>query len=184
MAVNEVDWESEPQAPVELVAYDSHWPEKFAVERAKLEVTLAPWLVASIEHVGSTSIPGMVAKPIIDIMAPVKSLQASISAIEALAEVGYLYCPYKTEVMHWFCKPSPAHRTHHLYLIPHESRLWLERLRFRDALRGDASLRSEYSQLKLHLAEQFQDDREAYTQAKGPLVNRVNSGFGENARTT
>jgi GrpB-like predicted nucleotidyltransferase (UPF0157 family) len=173
-----VDWESEPQAPVEVVPYNSQWVEQFEIERAALEITLAPWLVAVIEHVGSTAIPGMVAKPVIDIMAPVKTLEASLPAIDALAEIGYLYCPYKTEVMHWFCKPSTAQRTHHLHLIPYESPLWFERLGFRDALRNDASLRAQYSELKLRLAIQFRDDREAYTEAKEPFVSQVISGLG------
>ncbi|MDZ7668327.1 MAG: GrpB family protein [Gammaproteobacteria bacterium] len=161
------------EAPVEVVAYDESWPGKFLSEKELLTQVLAPWLAGEIEHVGSTAIPGMPAKPIIDIMAPVCSLDASRPAIEAAASAGYLYAPYKTDVMHWFCKPSPQHRTHHLHLIPKASLLWQQRLYFRDRLRRDPTLAQEYADLKLRLAQQFQFDREAYTEAKGPFVERV-----------
>lgn len=106
-------------------------------------------------------------------MAPVASLQASEAAIAAASQVGYLHYPYRAEVMHWFCKPSPLVRTHHLHLVPFESPLWFERLAFRNALRASQSLAREYAQLKLRLAAQFPGDREAYTQAKAPFVRRV-----------
>src|SRR6185295_3249652 len=91
---------SSKEAPVELAPYDSRWPAQFEIERAVLEVALEPWLTGSIEHVGSTAVSGLTAKPIIDIMAPVASLSASRAAIEAAANVGYLYYPYKPDVMH------------------------------------------------------------------------------------
>ena len=70
-----------------------------------METILAPWLAGPIEHIGSTAIPGMVAKPVIDIMAAVESLDASRRAISAATKAGYLYFPYRPELMHWFCKP-------------------------------------------------------------------------------
>jgi GrpB-like predicted nucleotidyltransferase (UPF0157 family) len=117
-------------------------------------------------------------------MAPVASLEASAAAIASAGRIGYLFYPYKPEVMHWFCKPSPAHRTHHLHLVPMDSRLWRERLVFRDALRGQAELRAEYQALKLRLAAQHRSDREAYTEGKSAFVSRVVSeapGPGESA---
>ena len=161
------------EASVEVLPYDASWPAMFASERELLKRILSPWLAGDIEHVGSTAIPGMPAKPVIDIMAPVYSLDASRPAIEAVASAGYLYASYKPGLMHWFCKPSPQHRTHHLHLIPMASALWRERLTFRDALREDPVLAKEYADLKLRLAEQFRFDREAYTDAKGPFVARV-----------
>lgn len=161
------------EATVEVVPYHANWPAMFASEKELLEQILSPWLAGEIEHVGSTAIPGMPAKPVIDIMAPVSSLDASRPAIEAVASAGYLYASYKTDVMHWFCKPSPQHRTHHLHLIPMASALWRERLTFRDALREDSALAQEYADLKLRLADRFRFDREAYTDAKGPFVAQV-----------
>jgi GrpB-like predicted nucleotidyltransferase (UPF0157 family) len=161
------------EAPIELVEYDSAWPARFAAERTLLEAVLKPWLTGPIEHVGSTAISGMPAKPVIDIMAPVRSLNASQPAISELARLDYMYFPYRPEVMHWFCKPTPALRTHHLHLVPLGSARWIECLAFRDALRRDARLAAEYAGLKSRLAKEFKFDREAYTQAKSPFVNRV-----------
>ena len=79
--------------------------------------------------------PGLPAKPVIDLMAPVASLEAARPAIGAAAAAGYCHFPYKAETMHWFCKPSPSHRTHHLHLVPFQSPAWVQRLAFRDALR-------------------------------------------------
>ena len=159
--------------PVEIIPYDESWPAKFETERALLQKVLAPWLTGTIEHIGSTAVPGLPAKPVIDIMAPVHTLEASRPAIEAAASAGYVYYPYKAEIMHWLCKPSPSLRTHHLHLVPFASPLWEQRLRFRDTLRQNPALAAEYAALKLRLAQQFRLDREAYTEAKTPFVLRV-----------
>jgi len=164
---------TEAQAPIELVAYRTDWPARFEAERVLLEAALAPWLAGDIQHIGSTAVPGLAAKPVIDIMAPVFSLEASRPAIEAAIAAGYVHYPYKPDVMHWFCKPSPAHRTHHLHLVPIGSPLWQQRLAFRDALRADAALAAEYAVLKVRLAEEFRLDREAYTEGKTPFISRV-----------
>jgi GrpB-like predicted nucleotidyltransferase (UPF0157 family) len=169
-----------PEAPVEVVPYDDSWPNQFEAERVLLESALRKWLMGPIEHIGSTSIPSLPAKPVIDIMAPVRTLDASLPAIEALSSLDYMYYPYKPESMHWFCKPSPSYRTHHLHLIPHKGNLWNERLAFRDALRQNSMLASDYARLKLQLATQFRFDREAYTEAKSPFVLRVLSQLQNN----
>jgi GrpB-like predicted nucleotidyltransferase (UPF0157 family) len=160
-------------APVAVVPYDSRWPALYAAERDVLCEVLAPWLVGGIEHVGSTAVPELAAKPIIDIMVGVQSLAASEPAKQVLAQHGYQYADYKTDVMHWFCKPSSAFRTHHLHLIPHGSPLWHERLAFRDLLRRSAEVRRQYAELKRGLARVHHHDREAYTQAKWPFIARA-----------
>jgi GrpB-like predicted nucleotidyltransferase (UPF0157 family) len=162
-----------PEAPVEVVEYAPHWVELFTHEREVLALELGPWLLGVPEHIGSTAVPGLAAKPIIDIMAPVASLGASLPAIEAAGRVGYVFYPYKPEVMHWFCEPSPSYRTHHLHLVPAGSQLWVDRLAFRDALRVSEVLRTEYQALKQSLAQLHREDREAYTSAKGPFIERV-----------
>ena len=160
-------------AAIEVVPYSESWPALYAAEAEMLRDALLPWLVAEIEHVGSTAVPGLHAKPIIDIMAPVRDLESSRPAIEAVQAVGYCYYPYKPEQMHWFCKPTPAARTHHLHLIPWKSRIWQDRLAFRNALRRSPPLAQTYGELKLSLAAQFPLDREAYTEAKAPFVASV-----------
>jgi len=160
-------------APIEIVQYDPLWHSQFEAERVMLQRVLAPWLAGPIEHVGSTAIPGMPAKPVIDIMAAVNSLEASQAAKARLAESGYVYFPYRPDIMHWFCKPSAAIRTHHLHLVPLGSKRWRECLAFRDAIRSHHTLALEYAALKNHLAVRFKFDREAYTDGKGPFVRHV-----------
>lgn len=161
------------QAPIHVVPYDPAWPAKFRVERAMLEELISPWVVGGIEHVGSTAVPGLSSKPVIDVMVGVSGLVASKPARAILVEHGYGYAEYKTDVMHWLCKPSSAFRTHHIHLIPHDSQLWHERLRFRDLLRADRTVAREYEALKLDLARRYEFDREAYTDAKYPFIQRV-----------
>jgi GrpB-like predicted nucleotidyltransferase (UPF0157 family) len=160
-------------APVHIVAYDARWPRAFESERARLLDALGGWLAGPIEQIGSTAVPGLAAKPVIDIMAGVESLEASRPAIAALEAQQYCYAPYRIEVMHWFCKPSPAFRTHHLHLVPVGSRLWNEQLAFRDYLRAHQDVAAEYEALKRRLAEVHRFDREAYTNAKAPFVQRA-----------
>ena len=163
----------EREAPVQIVAYDASWPARFEAERIVLSEILRPWLTGPIEHVGSTAVPGMPAKPVIDIMAGVDSLEASRDALPPLRHLGYHWAPYRAEMMHWLCKPSFSLRTHHLHLVPFRSPLWDERLRFRDCLRSTAAVAEEYAALKYHLAEIHRFDREAYTEAKGAFIARV-----------
>jgi GrpB-like predicted nucleotidyltransferase (UPF0157 family) len=163
----------ESEAPIILADYDPAWPEGFERERLRLAAALREWLAGPIEHIGSTAVPGLRAKPIIDIMAGVQTLDHSRPAIAAAARLQYVYFPYRTDVMHWFCKPSAAERTHHLHLVPVDSRLWIDRLAFRDHLRQHPTVAAEYAALKAELADRFRTDREAYTDAKAPFVARV-----------
>jgi GrpB-like predicted nucleotidyltransferase (UPF0157 family) len=166
------------EAPIHIVPYDTSWVAQFEREKAVLEKLLAPWRRGPIEHVGSTAIPGLCAKPVLDIMVGVTSLVESEPAKSALCEAGYQYAEYKTDVMHWFCKPSFAMRTHHLHLIPFGAPLWHDRLKFRDILRADPALAADYAALKLHLASKFSFDREAYTEAKSPFIARILASAG------
>ena len=160
-------------APVEIVVYDPSWPARFEAERDRLIEALAPWLVGPIEHIGSTAVIGLPAKPVIDIMAGVETLDASRPAIDVVAELGYCYAPYRPDSEHWFCKPSFAHRTHHLHLVPFGSAQWMSTLAFREHLRAHPNVAAEYATLKRHLAEKHRFDREAYTQAKEPFIART-----------
>jgi GrpB-like predicted nucleotidyltransferase (UPF0157 family) len=159
--------------PIRVVAYDPAWPAMFEAERAELEACIGPWIPGGIHHVGSSSVPGLPAKPVIDILAGVETLDGSRPCIEKVVSLGYLYAPYRDDVMHWFCKPHPARRTHHLHLIPVGSPRYLDELAFRDSLRADPALARRYAALKLDLATRFGDDRESYTEHKSPFVREV-----------
>src|SRR5215213_6463279 len=136
------------EAPIHIVPYDPSWPGCFEAERALLAEVLERWLEGTIEHVGSTAVVGLCAKPVIDVMVGVRSLVDSVPARDALITLGYQYAEYKADVMHWLCKPSFAMRTHHIHLVPFGGPLWHERLAFRDLLRRDRSLADEYARLK------------------------------------
>jgi GrpB-like predicted nucleotidyltransferase (UPF0157 family) len=161
------------EAPVDLAPYDRAWPGLFEQERTALAGAIGEWLAGPIEHIGSTAVPGAIAKPVIDIMAGVRTLDDSRPAIAALASLGYCYAPYRPQSEHWFCKPSPAFRTHHLHLVPLDSIQWNEALAFRNFLRADPRVAAEYAALKERLARQFRFDREAYTEAKAPFIARI-----------
>jgi GrpB-like predicted nucleotidyltransferase (UPF0157 family)/mannose-6-phosphate isomerase-like protein (cupin superfamily) len=156
-------------APVEIVAYDTAWPASFEAERKRI----APLLEgATIHHFGSTAVPGLAAKPVIDMIALTADLDAPIAAL--VSEAGYQFPEaFNATLAHrrFLCYPAASHRTHHLHLVdrPEELRL---RLRFRDRLRADPALAAEYEALKRALAERHRDDREAYTDAKAAFVKR------------
>jgi GrpB-like predicted nucleotidyltransferase (UPF0157 family) len=163
-------------AVVIIAPYDPAWPAMFQAERALIEGQLGAYVVGAIEHVGSTAVPGLSAKPVIDIMVGVASLELSRPALPLLEPLGYCHFPYKADVMHWLCKPSPELRTHHAHLVPFQSRLWIDRLAFRDSLRADAALRAAYARLKIELAVRYREDREAYTEHKTDFIQRVLAG--------
>lgn len=158
---------------ISVAPYDSRWPQMFAGERAALEIAVGDWIVDGVHHVGSTAVPGLDAKPIIDILVGVESLEVSRACFEPLSRLEYLYAPYRSDEMHWFCKPDPSRRTHHLHLIPHDQPRYAEELAFRDRLRGNPALVHEYAALKRDLAARFGDDREGYTDAKTVFIRRV-----------
>ncbi|HEY5944219.1 MAG TPA: GrpB family protein [Kofleriaceae bacterium] len=162
-----------PQPPVIIVPYDPAWPSLFEAERELIEGQIARFIVGGIEHIGSTAVPGLAAKPVIDIMAGVDSLEASRDAITLLEPIDYCYFPYKADVMHWFCKPSDAERTHHLHLVPFRSQLWHERIAFRDHLRAHPDAAAAYATLKQQLAQRYRGDRETYTDAKTAFIQAI-----------
>jgi GrpB-like predicted nucleotidyltransferase (UPF0157 family) len=161
------------EEPVRLVPHDPGWAASFERERAALEAAIGEWVTGGIHHVGSTAVPGLEAKPIVDILVGVESLESSRACFEPLAGLEYLYAPYLAEEMHWFCKPDPARRTHHLHLAPAGGRRYADELAFRDRLRADLDRAAAYAELKRELAARFPEDREAYTEAKTAFIRAV-----------
>jgi GrpB-like predicted nucleotidyltransferase (UPF0157 family) len=159
--------------PVHVSPYDPEWPVRFEDERHRLQQALGEFVTSGIHHVGSTSVPGLDAKPVIDIMAGVADLESTRPCIALVAPLGYLYAPYRADEMHWFCKPHPSRRTHHLHLVPVTSARFDDELRFRDYLRSHRQARAEYARLKHDLAVQFRRDRDAYTHAKTAFVQDI-----------
>lgn len=158
-----------------LTRYDPKWQTRFIEQRARLAVILAAWLAGEIEHIGSTSVPGLRSKPIVDILAPVYSLSAARSAIPVLEKDGWLFWPDdpNQDYRLWFLRPNPATRTHHLQVIQRDHPSLRALIVFRDVLRRDGNARAAYSALKADLANQHQDDRNAYSNAKTEFVQAI-----------
>jgi GrpB-like predicted nucleotidyltransferase (UPF0157 family) len=160
----------ERNAHIELVEYDLAWPAQFSAEARRL-ARIVPDL--RWHHIGSTAVPGLLAKPIIDMMALTDDLDLPLPAL--INEAGYAYPETYNSALaerRWLCRPSAAHRTHHLHLVADRDEL--ERhLRFRDALRAGTGLAAEYAALKRRLADAMPDDREGYTAAKTSFVTKV-----------
>lgn len=161
---------------VVVVEYDPRWSLMFEKEAARVATVLSRDLIVRIDHIGSTAVPGLIAKPIIDLLVGVYSLvEAKQVAVFPLEELGYAY---------WFNNPDPQRmffvkglppnspRTHHIHIVESGSIL-LERLLFRDYLREHPDEALRYARLKRHLAKQFSTDREAYTSGKGEYVQSV-----------
>jgi GrpB-like predicted nucleotidyltransferase (UPF0157 family) len=156
-----------------LKRYNPKWIHKFKAEKTLVEQTLGDLITGGVHHVGSTSVPGLKAKPIIDIMVGIDDLEKSKKCIPPLEKIEYCYYPYRPEIMHWFCKPSPSKREFHLYLMETTHPQWKAILEFRDYLIVHPEIAEEYTILKQKLAAQHKSDREAYTEAKTEFVNRI-----------
>ena len=157
--------------PIQIVSYDPNWPASYERERVALDAAIGGFATGGIHHVGSTAVPGLDAKPILDILVGVDSLRTSRACFDSLEKLDYLYAPYLAAEMHWFCKPHPARRTHHLHLVPTDSDRFRNELAFRDRLRSSSRLASEYAALKHGLAVRFTEDRDAYTDAKANFID-------------
>lgn len=155
---------------IHLADYDPEWPDRFAAEAALLADAIGRWATGGIHHVGSTAVPGLLAKPVIDILVGVDSLSESLPCLQLLEPLTYHYAPYLPGEMHWLCKPDPARRTHHLHLVPTGCERFVDELAFRDYLRAHADHARAYEQLKRDLAAAHRHDREAYTDGKAEFV--------------
>jgi GrpB-like predicted nucleotidyltransferase (UPF0157 family) len=161
--------------PVHVAEYDPAWPGRFAEQQGRAAALLAPWLAVPIEHIGSTSVPGLPAKPVIDMLAQVRSLAQAQDAVPPLQEDGWVFWP-EDPCRHyrlWFLRPQPEARTHHLQVIERDHAQARALIAFRDALRADPGLRTGYASLKERLARQHRDNRNAYTNAKSEFIARV-----------
>ncbi len=160
--------------PVFVVPHDLRWPSLFALERSRVEAAVGPW-VEAVEHVGSTAVPGLDAKPVIDLMAGVRDVRSAVRCIRPLEEIGYSYWaenPNPDRMLFVrFANAARASRTHNLHVVEVGGDLWNDRLVFRDHLRSHPEAAREYARLKHALAEHFRDVREAYTGAKADFIS-------------
>jgi GrpB-like predicted nucleotidyltransferase (UPF0157 family) len=166
-----------------LSPYSASWPRHYQELRHELRTVFVA-LPVEIEHIGSTSVPGLVAKPVIDVLLGAPSLGDVESRIEAIGALGYDYVSrYESELpmRRYFVRPATTMPRIHLHAVELHSEFWRAQLAFRDLLRSDVQLRSEYQTLKLELAERFAGDKSAYTAAKGPFIEAVLASLGSAA---
>ena len=162
---------------VEIVDYDPRWPSLFEQEARRLRSVLDPCLIVGLEHFGSTSIPGLSAKPIIDILIAVRSLiDAEASFVAALRKLDYVYWADNPKKDRMFLvkgmPPFGSRRSHHVHVTERHGEMW-QRLAFRDYLRVHPEEAAAYAELKRRLALEYRTDREAYTEAKSAYVEAV-----------
>lgn len=156
-----------------IVDYDPEWPELFEREKALILGAIGQFIV-SVEHVGSTAVPGLAAKPIIDILIGIQRLADAAPCITPLEDIGYEYVPaYETDLpmRRYFRKGSP--RTHHIHMVEINSDFWVRHRLFRDYLRLYPEAAQAYADLKRRLADLHGENREAYTEAKTDFVRGI-----------
>jgi len=161
--------------PIEIVEYNPSWPAAYEAERERL-ASLVPGV--RLHHIGSSAVPGLAGKAVIDMIALVDDLDADSAAL--IQRAGYeLPARFNVGLVHrrFLCYPTATYRTHHLHLV--DEREGLNRcLRFRDTLRAHRQLAAEYVALKRALAARFRGDREGYTKAKSSFINDAHSHAG------
>lgn len=166
---------------VKIVSYDPRWPDRFTEEKEHLSACLPADLIRRIEHFGSTAVPGLAAKPVVDMLVEVTSLPETKRRIVPILEAkGYDYFwrpthgedgpPYYA----WFIKrDEKGTRTHHIHMVEAGFTEHWDRLLFRDYLIAHPAIAKEYEALKLELAATTAHARVAYTNAKGDFIQRV-----------
>jgi GrpB-like predicted nucleotidyltransferase (UPF0157 family) len=162
------------QTQVRLHAPTPLWAGLYREEEARLKAALGPALLA-VEHYGSTSVGGIQAKPIIDILAGIARLEDGPTLIAPLAALGYDYAGDKAVPEHHIFGKGEE-RTHLLHIVEYGSPIWIEALNFRDALRADDQLAREYEALKITLSEKYAERRADYTAAKASFIQAVLDG--------
>ena len=163
---------------IAIVPYDTAWPATFAAEATRIRESLAA-LALRIEHVGSTAVPGLAAKPVVDIQVSVRTLERLSAYFQPLSAIGYTHVPLGDvdRVYPFFQKPSAWPSTHHIHLCVLGSNHERRHLAFRDYLRDHPPVADEYVQLKRILAAANHGDtlesREAYSLSKSAFIAAV-----------
>lgn len=164
---------------VRLEPHDARWADQFVMERDRL-LDLLPGRFTAIEHIGSTSVPMLDAKPIIDLLAGVGNIGEADSLLDSLCSHGYETSADFNATLpdrRWLMRHAAGRRTHHLHLVVFGSEIWVRWLRFRDILRDDSQIAARYGQIKHELAGRHQNDREAYTRAKSAFIEDILGKF-------
>lgn len=171
---NHIAAEPVPNEVIRIAPYDSIWPTLFHRERRRIH-RLSPQTILQIRHFGSTAVPGLPAKPIIDLLAGLSSEARFGLAIDALQRIGYQYPIHENAGLQgrrWLYRVTSGRRTHNLHLVVYNGTEWKNRLAFRRLLTQDVALRQAYASLKQQLAIEHPLDRASYNSGKQPFVQR------------
>ena len=160
---------------VQVVPFQDDWFDKYEQERERLQAVVND-VTRDIEHIGSTSVRGLAAKPIIDIALRLATVQQVPDLLEPLARLGYTYeGEYGLPGRHFFIRGEP--RAFHLHLVDDTTNHWQRWITFRDLLRRNPMLRQAYQQLKYELACKYRFDRAKYSDSKSDFINSAVQGF-------
>ncbi|MFH1631798.1 MAG: GrpB family protein [bacterium] len=159
---------------VQLADYNPEWAELFQIEKAAIQNALGDTTVET-EHIGSTAIPGMTAKPIMDLMVAVSSIDDFEQFTPALEKVGYKFMrDNRDELEHvLYVKGSEENRTHYLKLTTVDTGFWREHIMFRDYLIDHPDRAMLYADLKQHLLDKHSGERENYTEEKEEFIQET-----------
>lgn len=160
---------SGPSDRVELVEHDPTWATLFEQERVRLAAIFDGHAIG-IEHIGSTSVPGLCAKPVVDVLVGLRELELSDGEIRAMEGLSYEFLGEHGLPGRLFFRKHP--RTHHVHVVAHGGTHWERQITFRDALRTDADERQRYEEFKRRLAAEGHP-REVYTEMKTPFIREV-----------
>jgi GrpB-like predicted nucleotidyltransferase (UPF0157 family) len=152
--------------------YDDSWPELFSKLAVRVKAALGS-LVVAVEHVGSTSVPGLAAKPVIDLDIILRSRADLREAIRLLARIGYDHEGDLGIAGRDAFRSPPGEPRHHVYVLAAGANELRRHLAFRDALRADHDLRDRYAELKRSLAKRYCNDRQSYTEAKSAFITSI-----------
>jgi GrpB-like predicted nucleotidyltransferase (UPF0157 family) len=165
--------EFNPNETFEVTPYDPNWPLMFEEESASVEATIGENAV-EIEHVGSTSVPGLSAKPIIDMLLAVESFLPLAEYERLLGPLGYHYQSLGPETdSEWLFFWKGVPRTHHLHIVEFATWQYHRHIIFRDYLRSHPDVAQRYEDVKRELAEAFKSDRPAYTRGKTAFIKSI-----------
>ncbi len=171
----QVGWITLVNQAVIIADYDPQWMTLYEQERERVLAIIGRKVMA-IEHIGSTAVPGLGAKPIIDILVGVRCLADADECIEPLQGIGYEYAPEHEAFIpqrRYFRKGPVGARTYHLHMVEVKSEFWENHLLFRDYLRAHPEVAQKYHELKRELAAKYRFNRPAYTDAKAPFIEAV-----------
>jgi GrpB-like predicted nucleotidyltransferase (UPF0157 family) len=161
--------------PIVVAPYSEEWPLQFAEVHSELLHAFTPSQIA-VEHIGSTSVPGLSAKPVIDVLVGADSIHTIEQKIMVLEQVGYKYVTKYEDAFpmrRYFVRAADSSSRVNLHAVVLGSPFWVEHLVFRDVLRSNPSLVSQYQELKERLAVTFKDDRPSYTEGKASFIQAV-----------